>query len=233
MSEEIDRRLEEQLAYYRSRAPEYDEWHLRRGRFDRGPEANRLWFAEQAKLEAAVEEFAPSGRVLELACGTGLWTRILARHADMLTGVDAAPEALERSRERVKEPGVRFVEADLFTWEPPKPYDVIFFAFWLSHVPPERFELFWERVDRFLAPAGRVFLIDNLPPNGSIVLDEEIGGPDPATVVRRLGDGQEFRVWKVLHEPEELRARLSELGWSFRVGDTGQFFLWAAGTRGE
>lgn len=30
--------LAEQLAYYRARAGEYDQWFLREGRYDRGPE---------------------------------------------------------------------------------------------------------------------------------------------------------------------------------------------------
>jgi hypothetical protein len=36
-----DALLEGQLAYYRARAEEYDEWFFRRGRHDRGPEWNR------------------------------------------------------------------------------------------------------------------------------------------------------------------------------------------------
>jgi hypothetical protein len=39
---------------------------------------------------------------------------------------------------------VRFVQADLFTWTPDRRYDVVFFGFWLSHVPFERFESFAE-----------------------------------------------------------------------------------------
>ena len=33
-----DELLHEQIAYYRARAPEYDDWFLRRDRFDRGEE---------------------------------------------------------------------------------------------------------------------------------------------------------------------------------------------------
>jgi hypothetical protein len=52
---------------------------------------------------------------------------------------------------------VRFVEADLFTWEPDRRYDVVFMGFWLSHVPAERFESFWALVAAALAPRGRMF----------------------------------------------------------------------------
>ena len=38
--------LDEQIEYYRARAPEYDEWFFRRGRYDRGEGHRRAWFAE-------------------------------------------------------------------------------------------------------------------------------------------------------------------------------------------
>jgi hypothetical protein len=38
--------LQEMKTYYRERAPEYDEWFYRQGRYNHGPEANACWFAE-------------------------------------------------------------------------------------------------------------------------------------------------------------------------------------------
>ena len=35
--------LAEQRAYYRARAPEYDEWWQRRGRYDRGSDLAEEW----------------------------------------------------------------------------------------------------------------------------------------------------------------------------------------------
>ena len=62
-----DSLIEEQIAYYRDRAGEYDEWFLRQGRYDRGPELNARWFAEVEEVARALEAFAPAGDVLELA----------------------------------------------------------------------------------------------------------------------------------------------------------------------
>ena len=59
------------------------------------------------------------GRALELACGTGLWTRRLVRHADTVTAVDASPEVIELARAGLDDPKVDYVRADLFAWEPP------------------------------------------------------------------------------------------------------------------
>ncbi|MGH2874196.1 MAG: class I SAM-dependent methyltransferase, partial [Solirubrobacteraceae bacterium] len=154
--------LHQQLDYYRQRAAEYDRWWLRQGRFDRGPDANARWFDECARLEQVLEQFNPRGQVLELAGGTGLWTRHLAPRADELTVVDAAPEVLEINRARVGDESVRYVQADLFTWEPePAAYDACVFAFWLSHVPAARFAAFWAKVAHALAPGGRALVIDS------------------------------------------------------------------------
>ena len=62
---------------------------------------------------------------------------------------------------RVRDDRVRFVQADLFTWVPDRRYDVVFFGFWLSHVPPGRFESFWTLVAGCLKEDGRVFFADD------------------------------------------------------------------------
>ena len=47
--------LKDQVAYYRARAGEYDEWHLRQGRYYRGDEHKRQWFAELDILQSELE----------------------------------------------------------------------------------------------------------------------------------------------------------------------------------
>ncbi len=43
-------------------------------------------------------------------------------------------------------------------------YDTVSFAFWLTHVPPGRFEQFWSLVDQALAPSGRAIFVYNAIP---------------------------------------------------------------------
>jgi SAM-dependent methyltransferase len=196
--------VDEQKRYYRERAAEYDDWWFRRGRYDEGAEENARWFADAAEVEAALDRFAAHGDVLELACGTGLWTRHLARTAQRLVAVDAAPEVLALNRERVGNADVEYVEADLFEWDPPQhTFDSCVFGFWLSHVPEERFDAFWSRVRIALRPDARVFFVDS-------GLQRETHGE---LQVRTLADGREFTIVKRYFEPGELTQRLARLGW--------------------
>ena len=218
--------LAEQARYYRERAGEYEDWWYRRGRYDRGTDVNARWFAEVAELQDALDDFQPAGRVLELACGTGLWTRRLVGHADTVTAVDASPEVIELARARLDDPRVSYVQADLFAWEPERTYDTCFFSFWLSHVPEAHFEGFWAKVRRALRLGGRLFFVDNLPSNLACAVDGQLPAEGEEIVTRRLADGREFRIVKHFYEPRALHQRLADLGWDAQSpGNTGVLHL--------
>jgi len=217
--------LDEQIAYYRARTPEYEEWFLRQGRYNRGEAHRKTWFAEVETVEAALRSAEPRGRVLELACGTGLWTQRLVELASEVTAIDAVPEALELNRERVASDRVRYVQADLFRWQPRALYDFVFFGFWLSHVPPDRFTSFWATVRAALAPGGRVFFVDNAHNAAIAARDHTL--PEAGYVMDRvLNDGRRFRMVKVFYEPAELQRRLAELGFDGSVLSSGEFFVY-------
>ena len=114
---------DDQIEYYRRRAAEYDEWFLRLGRYDRGPEHRARWNREVEVVRDALERFAPRGDVLELAGGTGLWSERLKPHATRLTVVDASPEMLGINRARLGGAQVEYVRADLFDWQPERSGD--------------------------------------------------------------------------------------------------------------
>jgi SAM-dependent methyltransferase len=190
--------LAEQREYYRQRAPEYDQWWQAQGRYAKPAEDERRWFDDIAEAERALETFAPTGDVLELAAGTGWWTEHLTRSADSVTAVDANEETLALNRRRTEATGkVSYVVADLFAWSPPRgTYDVVFFSYWLSHVPADRLAGFWRDVAGALRPGGRVFLVDSYH-------HERL----PNDVAQRsLNDGRSFEVVKRFWQPEELAA---------------------------
>ena len=219
--------IKRQVEYYRARAPEYDEWFFRQGRYDRGPAHRAQWLSEAGAIEAVLRSAVRDGVVLELACGTGLWTRHLAQLNRRVLAVDAAPEAVARNRARVDAANVDYVIADIFSWRPSAKFDSVFFSFWLSHVPEEMFEAFWTRVGETLLPNGRIFFIDSLLEESSSARDH--APLDRSGISRRkLNDGSEFDIVKIFYQPQELEARLRGLGWRGWVRTTERFFLYGS-----
>jgi SAM-dependent methyltransferase len=210
--EELGRLLGEQVAYYRALAADY---------LDQG-----LDLPGGDELTAALDAFRPTGSVLELACGPGVWTSQLLRHAADVTAVDASPEMLAIAEARAGGGRVRFIQADLFTWRPGRRYDVVFIGFWLSHVPAGRFESFWSLVADCLKPAGRVFFADDAYRTPG----ELVEGPSSSTIRRQIPDGTAYRLVKVPHQPADLERQLRQLGWDIKVTPTAGPFYWGAGS---
>ncbi len=217
--------LAEQQDYYRARAGEYEDWWHRRGRYARGEDADRRWFEDVATAHAALARFAPGGRVLELACGTGLWTERLAPHADAVTALDSSAEVLAIARSKVPAGNVTWVQADVFAWEPTERYDVCFFGFWLSHVPGELVAPFWAKVARALAPEGRVFLIDSSLHEHASARDHDPPRAGEQLERRRLDDGREFRIVKHWFDARSLQRSIEQLGWRARI-EASEFFVY-------
>ena len=102
---------------------------------NRGPDHTLRWWQEILQLRHAMDGLSRSGRILELACGTALWTEQLARYDQTLTAIDTSSEVLALNRVRVRCGTVHDQQCDIFQWESAELYDFIFFGFWLSHVP--------------------------------------------------------------------------------------------------
>lgn len=224
-----DATIDSQLEYYRARATEYDQWWLREGRYDRGSADNQAWFDDCRAAAAALEQFRPGGSILEIACGTGIWSEKLLPFASQLTLVDGSQEMLGLAAHRLRSPRVRYIHANVFDWSPPEKFDTVFFSFWLSHVPPKYFNAFFTLVRRCLTPAGRIFFIDSRHEQSSTAVDHRLPHRQAIQLQRRLNDGREFRIYKVFYEPAKLEERLRESGWSVRVNATQRYFIHGQG----
>jgi demethylmenaquinone methyltransferase/2-methoxy-6-polyprenyl-1,4-benzoquinol methylase len=156
----------------------------------------------------------------------------LARSAQRLTVVDASAETLALNRARVGRTDVEYAVADLFAWQPQRQYDVVFFSFWLSHVPRSRFGAFWAMVRTCLAPGGRVFFIDNHnePNPGRRIKDPYVLDYQDDVHLRRLDDGSQYQVVKVMYEPDELQSLIESEGWDAQV-DATRWFVFGHASR--
>ena len=213
--------LAAQKQYYELRAPDYGSWTKPSDRAGRG-----LFPAELA--EAVIADLRPFGDVLELACGPGpLFTNELARHADTLTAVDASTTALHLNQQRVANPKVTYVHADLFDWSPTRTYDFVFFGHWLSHIPPTRFHTFWDLVGTCTGDHGRVGFIDEDDRAAGLEADRPSGHPELAR--RTLSDGRHFDIIKVFWKPDDLAQRLRSLRWDIVVEGIADRFMVGSG----
>ena len=202
---------QEQVAYYRARAAEYEVTSYRDVR------------AADRRIAALVRDLRPGGDLLEIACGTGRWTRHLAGCAATVTAVDAAPEMITLARKHVTAGNVTFVTADILAWAPPRRFDTIFFAFWLSHVPASEFGRFWSLVRSALTSGGRVLFVDDQP--AAAGRETYLAGSGEV-VQRRLRDGTCHRLIKVARDPADLTRQLTRLGWQATITRSGD---WLAG----
>ena len=102
------------------------------------------------------------GRVVDLGCGPGNSTELLVERypeASVL-GLDSSPAMIDAARKRL--PGVRFETADVATWTPDRPVDLIFANAVLQWLPGHPALL--PRLFGLLAPGGvlAVQMPDNL-----------------------------------------------------------------------
>ena len=215
--------------YYAARAPEYDDWYLRRGRYSHGTDADAHWAAELHQAATWLRILPIGGEVVELAAGTGWWSVVLASMGALWI-YDANDEPLAIARDRLAAAGLTASSAVRDAWaEPDRRVDALFMGFWLSHVPRTRLSEFLDICLRWLEPGGTVAFIDSRR-------DPESGAPNHPTPVddmslRKVGD-REFVIPNIYYEPAELERALAGAGFqNARVETTPRFFLVGSATR--
>jgi ubiquinone/menaquinone biosynthesis C-methylase UbiE len=191
--------------YYAARAPEYDRVYAK-------PERQ----ADLRAIERWLPQVFAGTSLLEVACGTGYWTRFLAPVASRVVAFDASPEVLAIARSRVEAAHVSFIAGDAYA--PPGgdgPFDAAFAGFWLSHVPAERLGGFFAGLHRVLAPGARVVLLDNRFVDGSSTPISRRDAQGNTYQSRTLADGSVHEVLK--NFPSELALRAMVSGLAARV----------------
>ena len=146
---------EETARYYAARAPEYD---LSAGYLTLDAETLRV-----AKKKRYQQLFR--GRdVLEIACGTGYWTAVLAETAKSVVGIDVNPEMISRAQSRCEHlPHVKFRLADAYSLGPEAgAFTAAFAVWWWSHIPRSRLREFLLSLHRRLIPGALVLFSDQL-----------------------------------------------------------------------
>jgi SAM-dependent methyltransferase len=200
------------------------------------PEEN-YWFQRHLVVYDWIAARTAGQAVVDMACGEGYGSEVLARTARDVVGVDANPDALEHARLKYERPGLSFTRALVETYvDPTRPADAVVFLQTIEHVinPGELLEHFKSLVADSGSPAVYVSTpnVLTLAPEGA----DRSGNPWHVHEYRP----EEFRALLDTHFPSvELyglfharRLRLHELairhaGWDTvhdRLGITKRFY---------
>ena len=204
-------------AYYAQRAREYERIY---DKPERQPDL--------ARLRADVPALFEGERVLEIACGTGYWTPLIAEHAGSVLAVDAVEDVLAIARGKAyPKKNAAFEQADAYRlpdW--PEKFSACFAGFWWSHVPLERLDGFLEGLHARLSPGAWVAFLDNRYVEGNSTRLARRDGAGNTYQDRLLADGSRHEVLKNYPAAAELEARIARAGGAeVRVADYQYYWL--------
>jgi len=94
--------------------------------------AENYWFQRHLVVYRWIAERCGGLDVVDMACGEGYGTDVLASRASRVTGVDANPEAHEHAKAKYTRPGVRFVRDLIDTYS--EPCDAVVFLQTIEHL---------------------------------------------------------------------------------------------------
>ncbi len=117
------------------------------------PEEN-YWFRRHLAVYEWIAGREPGRRVVDLACGEGYGSAVLARTATSVVGVDANPEAHEHARLKYSAPGLAFERDLVETWT--GDVDCVVFLQTIEHVQDPGALL--DRIRGLVGPGGVAYV---------------------------------------------------------------------------
>jgi len=213
MAERDDAELRQ---YYARRAAEYEAIYAK-------PERQ----ADLASLRSRMAALFAGRSVLEIACGTGYWTEVVAPHVRSITAVDYAEETLAIARsKRYPANRVEFKQGDAYALPDfGRSHDALFAIFWWSHVPLARLDAFLAGVSRAVAPGAVVAFLENRYVEGSSTPVSRRDAEGNTYQTRKLDDGSSHEVLKNFPSAQEMRVRLGRFGDDVRFTDYEYYWL--------
>jgi SAM-dependent methyltransferase len=180
--------------YYNKRAKEYEQIYHH---------DDPVRQSELAKIKNLLRNSFRNKSVLEVACGTGYWTKTVAQTANNISAVDNSVEMLEIAK--AKNTGAIFIIDDAYLLKNVNGnFNAGLANFWFSHIPKNQINSFLKTFHKKLKPASTIIMADN-------IYNEELGGelikkePDENTYKNRtLKDGTSFQILKNYYNDEEL-----------------------------
>jgi|SRR5450830_248888 len=181
-----------------------------------------------AAVTARVADVLEGHTVLELACGTGYWTRIIAETADSVHATDINPEVLARAQQHGVPDNVTFAQADAFDLPADiGDYTAVFAGLWWSHVKREEQEKHLAQLRAKLGKDVLLVLLDECYVEGltTVIARTDLEGN---THQQRMMAGERVEIVKNFPTDSYLRKKLGNAAREIRVKRSEHYWLLTA-----
>ncbi|HKQ83477.1 MAG TPA: class I SAM-dependent methyltransferase [Steroidobacteraceae bacterium] len=124
-------------------------------------------FCQRLALEPWFD-IKPGTRVLDVGCGVGRWSTLLAARGAVVTGMDLSPTMIAEAKRRADASGLaprcRFLVQDLAQLDAGEKFDLVLGVTVLQHIlDPDALAAAVQRMTEHLAPGGRMVLLEAAP----------------------------------------------------------------------
>jgi demethylmenaquinone methyltransferase/2-methoxy-6-polyprenyl-1,4-benzoquinol methylase len=187
------------IAYYARRAAEYERVY----------ESPR-WQDDLAWIRTRLPAFFADRRVLEVACGTGYWTRVAAERARSIHATDVNDDTVALARAKTCAAPLASERRDAYAPAAgPARHDAGLAALWLSHVDLARMDEFLRAFHGRLEPGAPVFMFDERASEERRTPSSRVDDAGSRYQMRRLAAGeQRVEIVKNLRDRDALTRRL-------------------------
>ncbi len=196
-------RINEMINYYERRAPWHDQYMEYSG--------NEMMEKRLKPIVIKVVPYITKKNIIEIACGTGNWTQVLARRAKHVLAIDSSPKSLEIAKDKLQLSNrITLDIADAYNLENINDrYDVAFTSDFFSHIPKKMINCFFDSMKTVLRPGGQVIILEMS--NKDYFLEKfdcYVDGNSDLINTRQLPDGSITEVVKNFYSENELRELL-------------------------
>ena len=196
--------MKNQVEYYKQRANEYEKVYEK-------PERQN----DLRKIGKYLENQFLNKQVIEIGCGTGFWTKKLAKNCKSILAIDINKEVIEIAKDKeYKKSNVDFEVIDLVKLPNRKSnYEGLFGGFIWSHIKKQDIPEFLNICFSQIKLEGELIFVDNKYVEGSSTKINRIDKLGNQYQLRRLNSGEEYEVVKNFPSQLEFSVMInSEIG---------------------
>lgn len=96
-------------------------------------------------------------KILEIGCGPGIWTQLIAKNCFELVAIDISKEMIDKVKNYVKDNNVKFINCNFLDFEVNEKFDKIFSVRVIEYIP-NKIKLF-KKISKLLVPNGELVII--------------------------------------------------------------------------